>query len=81
MPVMVKGADWMAEPAVAVGLGAAEGKLVVAGSYGAGSLFVDLREGARVEGEGDVLGLAGGEVEALKAGEGELGARRRIGAG
>ena len=54
-------------------MGAAQGKPVIAGDYGASSLFIDLRQGAGIEGEGDVPGLAGVEVEALEAGEGEFG--------
>ncbi len=78
MPVMVKVADWTVEAASPSGLGAAEGKLVVAGDYGASSLFIDLREGAGIEGEGDVPGFAGIEMEALEAGEGLLRERGRI---
>src|SRR4051794_3541802 len=56
-------------PEVAIGLGAAEGKLVFACSYRAGSFAVDLGEGAGIETEGDVLCLSGRYVRALESGE------------
>jgi hypothetical protein len=63
----------------AIGLGAAEGKLVFTGGYGANSLVVDLGEGAGIEFEGDVLRLAGVMVETLTAGEGLFGSEAGLG--
>ena len=53
------------------GLGTADREPVAAGRYGANALVIDLREGAGVEVEDDVFALAGGEVDAVEAGEGE----------
>ena len=75
MPSMVKVAVWRIGGFA--GLGSAYCDLVAAGRDGADAFVVDLRERAWVEGEGDVLGLAGSEVDAGEAVEGELRARRR----
>ena len=50
-------------------LRSAYGDAVAAWGDGSDALIVDLREGARVEGEGDVSGLAGCEFDAVEAGE------------
>src|SRR5258707_15352048 len=49
------------------GLGSADYDAVAAGGDGADTLVIDLRESAWVEGEGDVFGLAGGELDAGEA--------------
>src|SRR5258707_1239533 len=49
------------------GLGSADYDAVAAGGDGADTLVIDLREGAGVQGEGDVFGLAGGELDASEA--------------
>ncbi len=63
------------------GLGAAYRNLVAAGGDGADAFVVDLRERARIEGEGDVFGLAGRKLDAGEAVErqlrGYIGVRRR----
>ena len=55
------------------GLGATYCNFVAAGGDGADAFVVDLRERAWVEGEGDVFGLAGGKVDAVKPASAWLG--------